>query len=395
MAEVPSTSPFPSVATDSRGRFIVLDCLRAVAVLLVLGRHLSWLHVSHLPEGPIRWLLKKWQFCGWVGVDIFFVLSGFLVSGLLFREGRTRRVDVVRFLVRRGLKIYPAFYVLIGLSILSGSVPWDSSRLIAEVFFVQNYWVSIWPHTWTLAIEEHFYLLLALVIWLLCRRQVRTAGELSSSRLFGATLPVLAVGAGVLCLLGRVWVNLGGPFAWMTHFYPTHLRIDALFFGVLLAWAFHTRPERTARFFERGRVPLAVLGGLCVSPPLFLSPSHPFLATAGLTMISIGVGLLLGVLLTGWRRPGFPARLLARWGAHSYSVYLWHLPVVFGMSRVLEGLGRRPTVQEHYLAVGVYLLVASIFGVAMARFVEIPILALRDRWFPRRIGSLGAGNPDP
>jgi peptidoglycan/LPS O-acetylase OafA/YrhL len=77
-----------------------LDILRAIAVLLVLGRHE---HANAL-----------WRRCGWVGVDLFFVLSGFLISGLLFSEYKKRgRLDLPRFYIRRGLKIYPSFYVLI------------------------------------------------------------------------------------------------------------------------------------------------------------------------------------------------------------------------------------------------------------------------------------------
>src|SRR5581483_5569531 len=132
--------------------------LRGVAVLLVLGRHLN--PPTNCPE----WLqipLGLWQRGGWVGVDLFFVLSGFLVSGLLFQDYRQHgRLHIGRFYVRRGLKIYPGFYAL--LAVTAGMIccflrrPLPVQRLLAEAVFLQNYlgfeWGTLWNHTWSLAI---------------------------------------------------------------------------------------------------------------------------------------------------------------------------------------------------------------------------------------------------
>ena len=80
-----------------------LDALRAVAILLVLGRHFEY--------------FRLWSQVGWAGVDLFFVLSGFLISGLLFAEWKQRgSIGIARFYVRRGLKIYPAFYVFLAMT---------------------------------------------------------------------------------------------------------------------------------------------------------------------------------------------------------------------------------------------------------------------------------------
>src|SRR5271165_4056899 len=93
------------------GRVLSLDVLRALAVLLVLGRHMD-LSPADVP-GVMRGVAATWYRGGWIGVDLFFVLSGFLVSGLLFREYRRHNsLAVPRFLVRRGFRIYPAFFAL-------------------------------------------------------------------------------------------------------------------------------------------------------------------------------------------------------------------------------------------------------------------------------------------
>src|SRR5882762_10148526 len=130
-----------------------LDVLRAFAILLVLG--------SHKETASI------WMKTGWVGVDLFFVLSGFLVSGLLFSEyQKVGKLRIKRFLIRRGLKIYPPFYTLLLATVCLVAVLGNNSIpgkvLLSEGLFVQNYGPAFWGHTWSLAVEEHFYLLLAL-----------------------------------------------------------------------------------------------------------------------------------------------------------------------------------------------------------------------------------------
>src|SRR5688572_1880780 len=107
------------------------------------------------------------------GVDIFFVLSGFLVSGLFFKDLAQRgTVSPGHFLIRRAFKIYPAFWLLILVTAIFhfctlGQV--SLKALFAELFFYQNYVTGLWLHTWTLAIEEHFYLILAGIFYVLKR----------------------------------------------------------------------------------------------------------------------------------------------------------------------------------------------------------------------------------
>ena len=139
-----------------------LDILRAIAVFLVIFNHGGakiWPALSHV---------------GWIGVDLFFVLSGFLISGLLFNEYKScGSVDFRRFFIRRGLKIYPAFYVFLFLTGVLSYIIFhtivSANRYIAEVFFVQNYYRGIWDHTWSLGVEEHFYIFLPILLLLLAK----------------------------------------------------------------------------------------------------------------------------------------------------------------------------------------------------------------------------------
>ncbi len=151
-------------------RNLQLAVLRGIAVLLVFGRHLE----LPKPEGLVGTFAGAWLRIGWLGVDLFFVLSGFLIGGLLVTElHKHGRIDVARFLSRRGLKIYPAYFVFIAYlmfmpaakGLLRGesvwAVPVEWSLYWPNFLFLQNY-VGNNPtgHTWTLAVEEHFYLML-------------------------------------------------------------------------------------------------------------------------------------------------------------------------------------------------------------------------------------------
>src|SRR5215469_12989174 len=123
------------------GRSNAIDVLRALAVTLVFGAHLF--PCPSETNQTLAFLTGAWGKVGWVGVDLFFVLSGFLVSGLLYREHQKYgQISASGFLIRRGLKIYPAFWLMIGVSIavfaFSRGLPHIKS-ILSELLFLQNY----------------------------------------------------------------------------------------------------------------------------------------------------------------------------------------------------------------------------------------------------------------
>src|ERR1039457_7574138 len=142
---------------------------------MVLGRHAGQM-IALL--GPTSDYTIYFTRVGWAGVDLYFVLSGFLVSGLLFTGYQERRrIDVSRFYIRRGLKIWPALYALIATGLLINAVMpghhLSTKGLVPELFFMQDYFHSIWGLTWSIAVEEHFYLCLPLLLLLLIRRDAK------------------------------------------------------------------------------------------------------------------------------------------------------------------------------------------------------------------------------
>jgi peptidoglycan/LPS O-acetylase OafA/YrhL len=371
----------PDVNTIARppARLAGLDLLRLVAVLLVIGRHIPG---ALDPAMSIRHpLLATWARGGWVGVDIFFVLSGYLVSGLLFTEYTGRgQLSPMRFYVRRAWKIYPPFYLLLVATVIvygtfRQELRW--SWLLSEVLFVQSYVPGLWMHTWSLAIEEHFYLLLPLVLLLVVKRDPAAANPFR---------PVLLLGLGIVVLeliLRVVNWRLHPAYAYQTHLSPTHLRMDSLFLGVMLSYVhrFHTRAFIDALTPWRW---LLIATGTVLLVPAFVFPleTTPFVYTAGFTLFGVAGAMLVAGTVLCARPHARRVAPLATLGAYSYSIYLWHLPVVLWAIPLAE-----QTVGVRF-ALGFRAMLSVVgslaFGAAMAKIVEAPALRLRDRWFPSR-----------
>ena len=367
-----------------------LDLLRLAACLLVFGRHLDL-----CPESVSRtWhaITVVLERGGWIGVDLFFVLSGFLVAGLLFRESARSGgpVDLKRFLIRRGLKIYPAFYVLFVYSIVFNLIihrPMTPGAILGEFFFVQNYAPKLQPHTWSLAVEEHFYLLLSLLfVWL-----VRSRPRSINSDPFRRLLPIF-LSLAIACLAMRFYVNATRAFEFPTHVFQTHIRVDSLAFGVLLAYGAHRRDLLNSPAVYRLRWALAI-GGLATFVPAFVFPidQTPWLRTIGFSLLYVGAGSLLLGLLQIKVGQSAAVRFAAWLGTHSYSIYLWHMPVYGAVKRLVPHL----VSPQWQWQVGAVLFVVGSFaaGVIMAKLVEFPVLRLRERFFPARIPS--SAQPPP
>jgi peptidoglycan/LPS O-acetylase OafA/YrhL len=353
----------------------VLDVLRAAAVVLVLLHHAwPWLNSLPVPRALGVALYRG----GWIGVDLFFVLSGYLVAGLLFREHqRHGSLRVGRFYWRRGLKIYPAFYVFLLTTVVvrfvqEGSVPRGTW---SEAFFLQSYLGSIWGHTWSLAIEEHFYLALPLLLLVLSRRRVRDEDPFSA-------IPRLCLAVGIVVLALRLGTATSGPYHPLRHHYATHLRIDSLVFGVLLSYLHHYRREAFEGLCTRYGWAMLV-GGVWLVIPAFLFPSkNPFIHTLGFTQLYVGCGMVLSALVVRGLPENPVTRSLAFFGRHSYSIYLWHTVVRWWGVPWLEGALGTPMADGWRLAF--YLAGSLALGVGLSQLIEIPVLRVRDRLFPSR-----------
>ena len=351
-----------------------LDALRALAVILVLGHHVTW--------NPI------WVRYGWSGVDLFFVLSGFLISGLLFREYKQHNdIQILRFWTRRALKIYPAYYLLIFLTIggrLLAGTPLGWNCVWPDLIFMQSYWQGSWGHLWSLAVEEHFYILLPLALWIMMRRQ---PGEQDPF----CYLPRICMIIFAACLaLRSVHLLTGEPFDFQSHKFATHVRLDALSFGVLLSYYWEFRHSVIEKLFKDGGGLVLPISLLLLLPALLFDQRDAFMHTAGLSMLYVGYGGLLLYSLKCVGGDGIVVRTLARIGVYSYTLYLCHLPIASWCVGDLTkwSPANVPILRDHaFLLFLCYAVLTFAAGVILARLVEIPVLKLRDRLVPAGTGT--------
>ena len=362
-----------------------LDVLRFVAVALVISAHSGFPSITHN--------------IGWVGVDLFFVLSGFLISGLLYSEYKaTESIDFKRFFVRRGLKIYPAFYVLIAVTGIASAVGWTgiptgTGNYFREVVFLQNYGPGLWDHTWSLAVEEHFYIGLALLLMVMVRL---SPGDANPFR----KVPVICASLGGGCLVLRavtLWLYPNAHWRIPHPVYSmTHTRMDSLFFGVFLGYLYHFQPKIIGDFF-RSRGIRVTVGVLSVALLLICAnlKSRFYELSFGFTGLYLGFGGLLMLSLESRNVLRGGAARCVEWlgsgcayvGRRSYSIYLWHLPFLAFVPYVLTRLH----VKLPELARGpVYFAGCCALGIVFARLVEFPVLELRDRFFPGQKAPLPA-----
>lgn len=347
-----------------------IDFLRGVAIILVLFRHMEFTPVTHL--------------IGWSGVDLFFVLSGFLVSGLLFDQfSKEQTIKPLLFLTRRGFKIYPLFYIVTASLVLAHQftgMGTSINNLIPELFFFQNYSAGVNPITWSLAVEEHFYILLVIGVYLAAK-----AGKLTSKKGFHA-LAFTILG---YTLMARIFTSLRyTEFEFYTHYTPTHLRIDSLLFGVIIAWNYYFNRVWLIGFVQKFRRQLFALAAFCLVP-LFLFDTETFyMRTVGISFLYLGFGSLLCLFLysASFNRkferllPKFVYSFVAKTGIYSYAIYLIHIQVLGMVKRATESLHISMSNQVMFVC---YFAGSILAGVILYSIVELPFLKLRERFFPR------------
>lgn len=357
-------------------RVVQLDWVRGIAILLVIDYHAITLPTNNSLARANQFVGNR---IGWMGVDLFFVLSGFLVGGLLIQEiTKTGHIRVSRFLVRRMLKIWPAYYFYVIFQIVLRRHPLHTF-LWQNVLNIQNYAGTSLSHTWSLAVEEHFYLLLPFTLFWIYRKQSLRARIESI---------LISVCATVLCIRIASFL-IAGPehLQW-----ETHARLDSLLFGVLLSHIMYASRERFDSLL-RHRLILAALS-ICVFGIALLTTGYEtaYMSTVGYTVnyICFAALMLLVYGYHGWLNQTYLYRVVAWIGRYSYGIYLWHLSV----REPLAHLAKRLPGSIAWLALILAQYAAAIvLGVLVTKLVEFPVLRLRDRLFPRGVAQLPPNNP--
>jgi peptidoglycan/LPS O-acetylase OafA/YrhL len=348
-----------------RQRFLVLDGIRGLAIIAVLLTHASNIFQNRL--------LSRLFELGWTGVDLFFVLSGFLITGILI-DTKSAVNRASSFYARRTLRIFPIYYLTFLVVFLAqtqstwiataAAMPSWLDRL-SYVFYFQDlapFWrhgtahQTMLAHFWSLSVEEQFYFVWPFIVW---RIQSKTV-----YRLCGAAL--------CLTLVLRLTAGAYFGFGPWIQFFPL-TRGDGLFVGSALAAIFATH-NRLSKKFMFGFALAGSLALLAVAVTdyreLFYGGPHMF--TIGISGLAILFGVLIAYCLQSGAAPVariFRMSWLRNFGRYSYGLYVFHLPIYFLFEHLLREHSAltfplRPINSLIYLA----LIVSVTYGIAWVSF---------------------------
>jgi peptidoglycan/LPS O-acetylase OafA/YrhL len=374
-----------------------LDGLRAIAILSVIICHVNITFSNLFPSSRVNHFITILSSAGWVGVDLFFVLSGFLITGILYHAKESENY-YINFYIRRALRIFPLFYAYTTAILVFLPVLFSGTSNRALSFWLGGNWldrVSVFAyfynfraafighhlplvnHFWSLAVEEHFYFVWPFVVLHFGR---------------SALMRMCIAGCSVSLLLRLALMNSQhGLFA---AYLVTPCRVDGLLLGAWLAlasldgatWA------RVGRFAPYVAV-VAAAGILAIAidrghfydviPPGAPNDSRP-IVTAGISLVSILFAATLAIVVRGGRLTRwleFP--VLRRIGLYSYGMYVYHecLIILAGQTGLLAGLS-----EARSKVILSAVTTAVTFAVAAASYhgFERPFLKLKSRFEVRR-----------
>ncbi len=365
-----------SLFPPSHKRYAGLDHLRALAIIIVF----FW----HYRQGDCPDWVDKIGHFGWSGVDLFFVLSGYLIGTQILKPiSQGGHFSYKDFYIKRSLRVFPAYFTVLLLYIC---IPAFHERnnmapLWKFITFTQNIGLDFgaFSHAWSLCIEEQFYLILPLIISLV----LFLKGGQKAVWIF--------IGIFLLGFIIRAlsWHYLVSPsfetetfpsayYKWI--YYITYARLDGLLSGVAIAAIFLFRPLWKVQLTKYGNLLLLLSIAMAVTAYFFCNPlmSHR-VAIWGYPLVSLTYGIMVLAVLS-------PNCILYRYGSRisqiiailSYSIYLTHKQVIH-LTR--EWLQDSSIPQESNLMFCICMLTSLLAGCILYLAVEKPFLMLRDRYF--------------
>jgi peptidoglycan/LPS O-acetylase OafA/YrhL len=364
------------VEMNKTTRVYGLDLLRAIAILSVL--------LYHYPSTHEQLFLRKVSHFGWMGVDLFFVLSGFLIGGQLFNEiKKSGSLDFRRFYIRRFFRTLPSYYITLAISIL---IAWPLSKAVTTnlwsyLFFLQNFNSPVlFTTSWSLCVEEHFYLFFPFITYLAFR----------TSKYFYPKLIFAFIFLAGLLFRYYVWQKLRPDLLYQQNadagfealinniLCPSYQRMDGLTVGVGIAAIKVFKNEIWQSWLKSSKMFLSfsiLLIGLSLM--LFMQRFGLMANVFGFPLLSFGFGaLLISVVstesfLTRFKIPGVETIAIL-----AYAIYLTHFFAISLAEKAMVVLG----FENHGVALTVAIIVfVPALAAVMYYGVEKYFLSLRDR----------------
>ena len=349
--------------------------MRAIAILWVMLWHMHFALRPGIWSGPGDY--------GWMGVDLFFVLSGYLIGSQLLRPyTRGSRPSIGGFYMRRAFRVLPAYLTVLlfyfaipAFREAPGLSPAWQFLTFTENFRIDYLRDRAFSHVWSLCVEEHFYLVLPLLIFLLMRRPgfSKTLAVILGILCFG-----IAIRAYVYIHQVQVFPRDDDAFALAyveKIYYPTHTRLDGLLVGVTLATIKTFRPAWWQRAMSHGY--LLLVGGLALSAGamwLFSDRLSLSASVIGFPLLAVGLGLLIASSIA----PSSPLSKVPGFGliaALAYSAYLTHKEIIHLVRIHLPGLVE----SRGWLALVAYFALSFLAAFVLYMAIERPFLRLRER----------------
>lgn len=320
-----------------------LDGVRGIAIFVVVAFHLLK-RADYFTNNEVLHFISRLSSIGWVGVDIFFVLSGFLITSILLKT-KAEKNYFKNFYIRRALRIFPLYFVFIAIILilipkLDPDFAPEIPRALPFLLLYQQNWLMLFSKiplttylavTWSLAIEEQFYLIWPAVVYF-------TKKE---------TLVKLSIGVILCSILARVlgilfWDDMSAVSTFF--YYNTFTRFEQLVLGGLLAVAF-TEPFWVQRLKNIAAPAFwaAFVAFLALSftayPHMVPLDENIWLILGGYTLVAVFSAALVTILMThpetSMFRRVFQNKSLIFFGKYSYSIYLLHVPVILILLDVL------------------------------------------------------------
>lgn len=367
-------------------KFYGLDHLRTLAISLVF-----LFHYNILSHGQPEWLPDLIRF-GWTGVDLFFVLSGFLISSKLFVSvARGQSIDFKTFFLKRFFRIIPAYMFTL---LIYFCFPFFREKeslppLWRFLTFTQNFGLNLketgtFSHAWSLCVEEHFYLFLPLILLFLQFRHWMKNSWLLLIVLFlaGFVIRHCAYQYGYW----PVSEDESAFVYWYKFiYYPTYNRLDGLLVGVSIAGIYRFLPAVWSRLSARGN--LFILAGLGIlTAAYFLCEDNRSYAASvfGFPAVAVGYGFVVtGALCQGSFLFKAKSGITSFVAVHSYAIYLTHKGVIHMTQEALADYELSPNI-----VLLISIITCLLAAIILHRLVERPFMKLRERFVNKQHPAL-------